>query len=212
MAIRIIFNGQEYASIEAMPESVRRAYLETLTMLRDADADGIPDALETGRSDAVIGVQQSSITLNGVELAGGGTLPTIVRRLLESAMRQGGGSPVSSTTVHEPPGNDASEEPDTAQRVTWLLWAFLAGFIVVFSVGLMFALGGGRDHLAGRFTVAIPALLLLGWLDTYATRLANRRRPLLGPDPAWYRRFVVWSASGFLLAAALLLGLAWLLP
>jgi hypothetical protein len=54
-------------------------------------------------------------------------------------------------------------------------------------------------------------LFLLGWLDTQATSLAKRREPLLGPDSAGYRRFVVWSASGLLLASALLFGLAWFL-
>jgi hypothetical protein len=32
MATRIIFNGQEYASPEAMPEDIRKAYLEALAM------------------------------------------------------------------------------------------------------------------------------------------------------------------------------------
>jgi hypothetical protein len=66
----------------------------------------------------------------------------------------------------------------------------------------------GREHLAGRLTVATTAFLLLGWLDTQATRLARRRQPLLGPDSAGYRRFVVLSSSGLLLATALLFGLA----
>jgi hypothetical protein len=93
-----------------------------------------------------------------------------------------------------------------------VLLAFLAGFTIVFSVGLMFAIGGGRAHLAGRLTVAVAALFVLGALDTQAGRLAARRRPLLAPDPPGYRRYVVWSALGLLIAAALLLGLAWYLP
>jgi hypothetical protein len=89
---------------------------------------------------------------------------------------------------------------------------FLAGFVLVFGVGLMLALGGGRAHLPGRLTIAIGALVLIGWLDGQATLMMNRRRPLLAPDPPSYRRFVVWSALGFFASAAILLGLAWWLP
>jgi hypothetical protein len=56
MTSRIVFNGQEYASREAMPEDVRKANDEVLATLRDADADGIPDVLEAGIARTVIGV------------------------------------------------------------------------------------------------------------------------------------------------------------
>jgi hypothetical protein len=92
------------------------------------------------------------------------------------------------------------------------LLAFAAGFTVIFSAGLMVALGGGRAHLAGRLGIALAALLALGAIDSGATRLAKRHRPLLAPDPPGYRRFVVWSALGLLVVAVLLLGLAWFLP
>ena len=115
----------------------------------------------------------------------------------------------------EPGADDAHALARTAragERGLQVLLAFLAGFTIVFSVGLMFAIGGGRAHLAGRLTVAVAALFVLGALDTQAGRLAARRRPLLAPDPPGYRRYVVWSALGLLIAAALLLGLAWYLP
>jgi hypothetical protein len=105
---------------------------------------------------------------------------------------------------------------DTASRATegllGVLLAFVAAFVLIFSVGLMFAIGGGREHLAGRLTLATAAFLLLGWLDTQAIRLAKRRQPPLAPDTAGYRRFAVWSSLGLLLAAVLLLSLAWFLP
>ncbi|MGH9894397.1 MAG: hypothetical protein ACREA0_20915, partial [bacterium] len=75
MSTRIIFNGQEYVSVEAMPENIRNAYLTVLTMLRDADANGIPDVLENGSASTVIGVQQSSVSLNGQSLGGVSGLP-----------------------------------------------------------------------------------------------------------------------------------------
>jgi hypothetical protein len=99
-----------------------------------------------------------------------------------------------------------------ARSAFLLMLGFLAGFVLVFGVGLMLALGGGRAHLPGRLTIAIGALVLIGWLDGQATVMMNRRRPLLAPDPPSYRRFAVWSAVGFFASAALLLGLAWWLP
>jgi hypothetical protein len=208
MTTRIIFNGQDYASTEAMPENVRNAYLEALTMLRDADVNGIPDVLEAGSAHTVIGVQQSSVTFNGRTLTSAGELPAWLRRLVHSATGQGS---ASSTGEPEPPGTDP-DGLDTGQSAIGVLLAFTAGFVLVFSVGSMFAIGGGREHLAGRLAVAIIALLLLGWFDTQATRLARRRQPLLAPYTAGYRRFQVWSSLGLFLAAVLLLGLAWYLP
>ncbi|MDQ2669494.1 MAG: hypothetical protein M3Y31_02595 [Gemmatimonadota bacterium] len=89
---------------------------------------------------------------------------------------------------------------------------FLNSFVVVLAIGLMASLGGGREHLAGRLVIAIAAVLLLGWLDTYATRHAQRDRPLLAPDPPSYRRFAVWSSLAWFAATALLLGVACHLP
>jgi hypothetical protein len=209
MTTRIIFNGQEYPSTEAMPEDVRNAYLQALTMLRDADANGMPDVLEAGSAHTVIGVQQSSVTFNGRTLNSIGALPVWLRRLVHSATGQ---ESAGSTGEPKPPGTDPSEGLDTAQSTIGMLLAFTAGFVLMFSVGLMFAIGGGRNHLAGRLTVAAAAMLLLGWLDTQATRIARRRQPVLAPDTAGYRRFAVWSSIGLLLAWALLLGLAWFLP
>jgi hypothetical protein len=209
MTTRIIFNGQEYASTEAMPENIRNAYLEALTMLRDGDANGIPDVLEGGSDRTVIGVQQASVTFNGRTIKSVGGLPGWLRSFVRSATGHEG---ASSTGELKPPAIGPSEGLDTGQRAIGVLLAFTAGFTLMFSVGLMFAIGGGRDHLAGRLTVAIAALLLLGWLDTQADRIAKRRQPVLAAYTAGYRRFAVWSSLGLLLAAALLLGLAWYLP
>lgn len=193
--MRINFNGKEYASPEAMPEDVRKAYLGALAWLRDADNNGIPDAFESGSGDTVIGIQQSSITFNGRTIQAS-ELPAWARPLIGAGMGQ----------------TDPPEGLDTAQWTLGPVLAFLAGFTLIFAIGLMFAIGGGPEHLGGRMVVAVAAWLFLGWLDTHATRLAKRRESLLGPDSPGYRRFIVWSSLGLLLSAALLLGLAWYLP
>jgi hypothetical protein len=213
MPTRIIFNGREYDSPEAMPEDVRRAYQEMLDQFQDKDKDGVPDILQGGSARNALGILQTSVTFNGRTVEGLGSLPGPVRRLVENVLGQREGSSTVPTETH---GNEPLVQAlDTATRATegvlGVILAFAAGFVLIFSVGLMFAIGGGREHLWGRLAVAIAALLILGGLDTQATRLARRRQPLLGPDSPTYRRFAVWSAFGMLLATALLLGLAWYL-
>jgi hypothetical protein len=214
MTTRIIFNGQEYHSPEAMPPDVRKAYEVMLDQLQDKDKDGIPDVLQGGSAGKnVLGTLQTSVSFNGRTLEGMG-LPAPLRGLIENVVAHG----ISKGTAPaEPHGNEPLLRTlDTASRATegllGVLLAFAAGFVLVFSVGLMFAIGGGPELLKGRLILAIAALLLLGALDTQATRLARRRQPLLAPDTAGYRRFVMWSSLGLLLAAVLLLGLAWYLP
>jgi hypothetical protein len=214
MPTHIIFDGREYDSPEAMPEEVRKAFQEMLDQLRDKDEDGIPDVLQRGGSARnPLGILRTSVTYNGRTLDLG-SLPAPVRRLIEKAIGQGisTGTAPNQLLGNEPLVQTVETTGPAMGRLLGVLLAFVAGFTIVFSVGLMFAIGGGPSHLPGRLTVAIAALLLLGWLDTQATRLARRREPLLGPDSPGYRRFVVLSVLGLFMAAALLLGLAWYLP
>src|SRR5919106_1652892 len=88
METKIIFNGKEYASPEAMPEEVRRAYQQALGQFSDADKNGIPDILERGAAGNVIAIQQSSINFNGREFKSVGEMPAVVRGLFEMAMGQ----------------------------------------------------------------------------------------------------------------------------
>lgn len=99
-----------------------------------------------------------------------------------------------------------------AEMVLWGILAAAALATVVLAVVIMLDIGGGRPNLADRLIIAVGAVVILGGLDTQATRLVRRRRPLLAPDPRWYRRFVIWTSLGVLAAACTLLGLAWFLP
>jgi hypothetical protein len=214
MTTRVIFNGQEYDSADAMPPDVRKAYQVMLDHLQDKDKDGIPDVLQGGSAGKnVLGMLQTSVSLNGRTLEDMG-LPAPVRRLIGNVIAH---EITKGTGPAEPHGNEPLLRTlDTASRATegllGVLLAFAAGFVLVFGVGLMFAIGGGPELLKDRLIVAIAALLILGGLDNQATRLARRRQPLLAPDTAGYRRFLVWSSVGLLLAAVLLLSLAWFLP
>jgi hypothetical protein len=197
--MRIVFNGQEYASREAMPEDVRRAYDEALTLLQKAHP-GISGGAGLGADHTVVDVQRNmSIKFEGL---GGEALPGPVRSVVESALGVGIGNAEQG---------EGTETPDPLQTTMGMLLAFAAGFVFVFGMVLMFAIGGGRSNLAGRLAVAVAALFLLGGLDRMATQVARRRESLLGPDSPGYRRFVVWSSAGLATAAVLLLGTAWYL-
>ena len=199
---KIVFNGQEYPSREAMPEDVRQIYDEALAMIGGA----YPGTAGLSADHTVINVERkTSIKFDGAE-----SLPEPVRRLVESAL---GAAIVGGTD------SPASETPDPLQKTAGMLetamgvmLAFGAGFAFVFGIVVMFGIGGGQSHRLDRLIVAVATLFFLGWLDTMATRLAQRRRPLLAPDPPAYRRFVVWSAAGLATAAVLLFGIAWYLP
>lgn len=87
MGTRIIFNGQEYSSSEAMPPSVRQTYEQALAQLTDADQNGIPDILERGAAAGnVIGIQHTSITINGRTFNSVDEMPLEVRRIYEEAI------------------------------------------------------------------------------------------------------------------------------
>jgi hypothetical protein len=112
----------------------------------------------------------------------------------------------------EAPEMVAARYTRNTERVLWWMLGFAGVLAIVLGVVFMLAIGGGRSHLAGRLAVAVAAILVLGAIDTQATRLMRRRRPILAPDPPGYRRVVMRSALAFLGAAALLLAVAWYLP
>jgi hypothetical protein len=96
---------------------------------------------------------------------------------------------------------------ESTERFLQILLAVLAGCTVIVGLGLMAAIGGGRADLGGRLAVAVTALLILGAIDSQATRLVKRRAPATGQ-----RHYALRSALGLVVAAAVLLGVAWFLP
>ena len=253
--MRIIFNGQEYDSIESMPPDARRAYEEALSGLVDVARSSSPlvrALMPRAHSEHYLRAHQRAkqtaawmvpvlmaLVLGGMLIAGvwllGSMTPGVEERtgdpfigpalMMAVALIAGIGAVVvflyrkvdspgtAATEEGAPPaGNVPPGGLDAAQSTLGPLLAFVAGFVLVVAVTLIVTIGGGREHLAGRLTVAIPALLVLSWLDSYAVQLAKRREALLGPDSPGYRQFVVWSSLGLLLSAVVLLGLACFSP
>lgn len=89
MTTRIIFNGKEYASVEAMPEGVRRLYEAAMQQLADKDRDGVPDVLERGGiANKFFTIQHTSITVDGKTYGSVEEMPADVRRVYEEAMEK----------------------------------------------------------------------------------------------------------------------------
>lgn len=116
MTTRIIFNGQEYPSTEAMPGDVRKMYQQALAQLADADRNGIPDVLEHRGEGAmpVIGIQNSSITVNGKTYGSVDEMPGFARFLFEQAMRQLNPSRARAPDV--PAGLLSERDSESTQR------------------------------------------------------------------------------------------------
>jgi hypothetical protein len=189
MTTRIFFNGQEYASAEAMPEEVRKAYQVALGKLADADRNGIPDVLEHPGAGNVIGIQQSAITLNGKTYGSVAEMPAFVRFLYEQAMGQldpnragllGADAPERSTPlrvttesssgVKGEPGSVPDEQfmrvLDRSERVLStvlvVILAAAAGAVIVFGSWMITHMDASSRSQGGVFYVGLAMVLLLG--------------------------------------------------
>ena len=99
MTTRIVFNGQEYASLDAMLPDVR-----VIQRLGDADHDGIPDILQAG-AGVPMNVKHTSttISINSRKYSSPDEMPPDVRALYDQAMaagRKAGAGPSASPAVH----------------------------------------------------------------------------------------------------------------
>jgi hypothetical protein len=181
MTTRIFFNGQEYASAEAMPEEVRKAYQVALGQLADADRNGIPDVLEHPGAGNVIGIQQSAITLNGKTYGSVAEMPALVRFLYEQAMgqldpnragppRQPEAPKRSLPGVNSEPGSvpderfmrvlDQSEK--VLSTVLVVILAAAAGAVIVLGSWMITHMDASSRSQGGVFYVGFAMVLLLG--------------------------------------------------
>jgi hypothetical protein len=77
----IIFNGQTYTSVEAMPPEARQAYEQALALLADNDRDGIPDIIQGAMAGQASVMQMGTrIVVNGQAYASLDEMPPEARR------------------------------------------------------------------------------------------------------------------------------------
>jgi hypothetical protein len=181
MTTRIFFNGQEYASAEAMPAEVLKAYQEALGKLADADRNGIPDVLEQRGAGNVIGIQQSVITLNGKTYASVGEMPPLVRFLYEQAMGQldpsrAGPSRAPDAPERSLPGVNSEPGAIPNERFTRVLdrsekalstvlvviLSAAAGAVIVFGSWMITHMDASSRSQGGVLYVGVAMVLLLG--------------------------------------------------
>ena len=90
MPNKIVFNGQEYDSIDAMPPEVRATYLAVVEAFADTNHNGVPDVFEGGAATSHVRVvTQVNITINGQTYHSPDEMPPDVRRIYTQAAQNG---------------------------------------------------------------------------------------------------------------------------
>ena len=112
MSLKIVFNGKEYDSVDAMPPDVRKQYEVALETLRKSGGEEILSVLQRdmGVTGAHIKASFREIVVNGKKYDSVDAMPPDVRRTYEQAMaRVGPGGAavrppvVSATRAIRPP-------------------------------------------------------------------------------------------------------------
>jgi hypothetical protein len=137
---RIVINGQEYHSLDEVPEHYR-------DLLRDDDGDGVPDVLEgasTSRMQVarVVRNGKTTYTCNGKQFERIEDLPPEARRFLENQTTPGAAQ-MKAAPAHptqrpaqrpEPPGQSVAPLPGSSR-----LPALLAAVVAALLIGLLIA-------------------------------------------------------------------------
>lgn len=184
MSTRIIFNGQEYASPDDMPEDVRKAYQAVLDSLADQDGDGLPDAFtKDGRN--VVAVHQSSITFKGPFGSTTGGLPGPLGRLVEAATgrlgAQSGDRDAGERDVRATARGDIGRTMEAldsatsaAGSVLLIIAGLVAGAVTVGAIWLILNMDEGSRAQGGAFYIGAVAVLIVGWAIAMIVRLYRR--------------------------------------
>jgi phage-related protein len=117
VSLKIVFNGKEYDSVEAMPPDVRKEYEVALETLRKAGDADILSLLQRG-GDTRIQTTVREVVVNGKKYDSLDAMPPDVRRTYEQAMAQlapGGAGvrppAISAARTMRPPSIDQDGAP-----------------------------------------------------------------------------------------------------
>jgi len=139
MSQKIVFNGQEYDGVDAMPPAVRRQYEDVMRLVRGEDRAKLESLVEPGSQSKVIKVTtnvRTRIVVNGKEYHSVDEMPAQVRAAYERALAQAeggtssGGEPaaLSRRTPAIPPTEEdtSGSIANTLRRIgPWVLIAVL---------------------------------------------------------------------------------------
>ena len=103
MSLKIVFNGEEYDSVDAMPPDVRKEYDVALETLRKSGGEEILSVLQRdmGVSGTHIKATFREIVVNGKKYDSVDAMPPDVRRTYERALARVG--PSSARAIRPPP-------------------------------------------------------------------------------------------------------------
>jgi len=143
VSLKIVFNGQEYDNVDAMPPDVRKEYEVALETLRKSGGEEILSVLQRdmGVSGTHIKATFREIVVNGKKYDSVDAMPPDVRRTYEQAMARvasGGAAvkpPVAPATraMRPPPSEDA--EPRGGGGGLWRIPFWIAvGALVAWSL------------------------------------------------------------------------------
>ena len=105
VSLKIVFNGKEYDSVDAMPPDVRKEYEVALETLRKSGGEEILSVLQRdmGVTGAHIKATFREIVVNGKTYDSVDAMPPDARRTYEQAMARTKAPVVSATRAIRPP-------------------------------------------------------------------------------------------------------------
>jgi hypothetical protein len=176
MQTRIVFNGKEYAGPEEMPDDVRKAFLAMLAQIgTDADGNGVPDVLE-GKGN-VLGLQQSSITVNGRTIDNVKDLPLPVRWLLTYMVRQvAKQAPGAAPPANAPLLRRLDAATGVLGTVLYTLSALMGAGLAAIGIWIILHMDASSRSQGGAFYVGIGVAIALAWMVGSLVSLGLRRR------------------------------------
>ena len=176
MQSRIVFNGKEYAGPEEMPDDVRKAFLAMLAQIgADADGNSVPDVLE-GKGN-VLGLAQSSITVNGRTVDNVKDLPLPVRWLLTYMVRQvAKQAPGAAPAVNAPLLRQLDAATSVLGTVLYTLSALMGAGLATIGIWVIAHMDASSRSQGGAFYVGIGVAIALAWMVGSLVSLGMRRR------------------------------------
>jgi len=106
MSEKIVFNGREYAGVDAMPPEVRRQYEAVLSVARAQSGSKLDSLLLSDPIRKIFKVTATvhqRIVVNGKEFHSPDDMPSEVRAAYERALAEaGGGAPAGSAPIGKP--------------------------------------------------------------------------------------------------------------
>ena len=139
MTDKIVFNGQEYDGVDAMPADIRKQYEDVMRLLSDSDRSELETQVQGGLGRRIVNVKtnvRTRIVVNGKEYGSVAELPPGVRSAYDRALARkgaggGGGAPGggpdsgSLGRVIQPIGEDR------ASGTLWRIGMWVAGAVLL---------------------------------------------------------------------------------